>query len=77
MNGRATVELTNTIEGIGLTVKVPADQKKLIREIVVHSLKSKNQILIDLSINVKAEIISAFGSDIAFQSGFSVDLTRA
>lgn len=67
MNGRAMVELKDTIEGIGLTVKVPADQKKFIRELVEYSIKSKKDVLLDLSLNVKASILSAMGSDLAFQ----------
>ena len=67
MNGRAMVELKDTIEGIGLTVKVPADQKKFIRELVTHCTKSTKEVLLDLSLNVKASMLSAIGSDLAFQ----------
>ena len=67
MNGRASVELVDTIEGVGITVKVPADQKQFIRKMVEHCLRSKKELLLDLSLEVKAEMMSAIGSDIAFR----------
>lgn len=67
MNGRATVEVINAIEGMGITVKVPTDQKDFVREIVTHSKKSEKEVLLDLSLNVKASIVDASGSKIAFK----------
>lgn len=66
MNGRAKVEIEDTLGGLGLNVKVPADQKKFIREIVVHSLKKKDTAtILDLIITAKVQIIDAFGSSLS------------
>ena len=67
MNGRASVEVINTNDGEGITVKVPPDQKEFIRKIVHNSLNEKKKdILLDLSLNVRAKIISAYDSDLSF-----------
>ncbi len=71
MNGRAVVEVINTLGGSGLTVKVPADQKKFIREIVHNSLKKKDSpVILDFILSAKVQVIDAFGSNlsISFES---------
>jgi hypothetical protein len=67
MNGRASVEISSVIEGVGINVKVPTDQKQLIREIVQKSMKSEKDTLLDMSLNVRCVILGAYGSEISIK----------
>ncbi len=67
MNGRARVEITDAIKGVGINCKVPADQKSHISNLV-HYCKDKGEQrpLLDISMSVRATLSEAYAGNLVF-----------